>query len=92
LDPFEATRRAALRGIPSPASPAAQSVQQECLDHFVVFGERDLGYLLSAYLAHYHQERLHQAVGNVPPTAPAVPEGETGPPGVVGCLERLGGC
>ena len=42
----------------------AQSVQVECLDHFVVLGERHLEYLVSEYVEYFNQERPHQAMGN----------------------------
>lgn len=63
------------------------SIKSECLDHFVVFGEDHLRYIVKEYLAHYNGERPHQGVGNVPLTS--------SPPdtswGEVVCVERLGG-
>jgi putative transposase len=41
-----------------------QSLQQECLDHFLVFGEQHLDHLCAEYLTYYHQERPHQGKGN----------------------------
>ncbi|MCC6679130.1 MAG: transposase [Phycisphaerales bacterium] len=41
-----------------------RSVRRECLDHFVAFGERHLGYLLRQYVEHYQQERPHQGLDN----------------------------
>lgn len=70
-----------------------QSLRRECLDHFVICGEGHLRHLILEYLAHYHEERPHQGVGNVPlsevgsdapPTLPF-------PSGEVVCQERLGG-
>ena len=56
-----------------------QSLQVECLDHFLVFGEKHLDYLVREYVEHYHTERPHQGLGNLrlgerapPPGAPAV--------------------
>lgn len=43
-----------------------QTLQQECLDHFIVFGKKHLDHLVREYLIHYHTERPHQGVGNVP--------------------------
>jgi putative transposase len=40
-----------------------QSIQQECLDRFIVFGEQHLDHLCVEYLAHYHEERPHQGEG-----------------------------
>jgi putative transposase len=63
-----------------------QTIQIECLDHFVVLGEKHLNHLVGEYVTHYHEERPHQALGNAPPTiSKAVNEGE------VVCRERLGG-
>jgi putative transposase len=65
-----------------------QSVQQECLDHFLIFGEQHLDYLVREYVEHYHQERPHQSLGNVPLVGPPPPdEGQGG----VLCRTRLGG-
>lgn len=41
-----------------------QSLQVECLDHFLVFGEKHLDYLVREYVEHYHEERPHQGLGN----------------------------
>jgi putative transposase len=40
-----------------------QSIQQECLDRFVIFGAQHLDHLCAEYLAHYHDERPHQGDG-----------------------------
>jgi putative transposase len=69
-----------------------QSLKQECLDHFIVFGRRHLDYLISEYVEHYHTERPHQAKGNLPLTGAGPPRRFTGaPPGKIVCHERLGG-
>ena len=41
-----------------------QTIQQECLDHFVVFGAKHMDYLCKEFLEHYHDERPHQGLGN----------------------------
>lgn len=43
-----------------------QSIEQECLDQFVVFGEQHLDHLCAEYVAHYHEERPHQSLDNSP--------------------------
>ncbi len=43
-----------------------QSISQECLDRFVIFGERHMDSLCASYLAHYHEERPHQSLENEP--------------------------
>ena len=68
------------------------SVKSECLDHFVLFGERHLRYLLSEYMSYFHECRPHQGLDNRP-------LGKTeDPPAIlpftakkVKCRERLGG-
>jgi putative transposase len=69
-----------------------QSLQQEALDHFIVFGEKHFNYLISEYVEHYHTERPHQAMGNVPLTG-EWPELKDDPPDdvSVACRTRLGG-
>lgn len=69
-----------------------QSVKQECLDHFVICGEKHLRHLLTEYLGWYHQCRPHQGLGNKPLQVEAPPARKT--PVVVQdvcCAERLGG-
>jgi putative transposase len=65
-----------------------QSIKQECLDKFIVFGLQHVDHLAREYVSYYHEERPHQAKGNQPLVAPSctpVSEGE------VVCSERLGG-
>jgi putative transposase len=69
-----------------------QSIQQECLDHFIVCGERHFDHLVREYVEHYHTERPHQAKGNVPLTGDwPEPRGEPPPNGEIDCRTRLGG-
>jgi putative transposase len=70
-----------------------QSLRTECLDHFLVCGERHLHHLVTSPVAHYLEERPHQGVGNVP-----LPDAEQDAPrilkfptGEIKCRERLGG-
>lgn len=73
-----------------------QSIRRECLDHFFIFGEKHLRFLLKTYLDYYLRFRPHQGVGNVtlpaaqsPPAAE--PESTDTPHGEVVCQEWLGG-
>ena len=43
-----------------------QTLRVECLDHFVVCGEKHLQHLVKQFSVHYHEERPHQGRGNVP--------------------------
>jgi len=68
-----------------------QSIKQECLDHFVVFGEHHLEYLVREYERYYNSVRPHQGIRNR--TILAMPSPESGPPdsSEVECDSRLGG-
>ncbi len=75
------------------AERAGQTLQKECLDHFIVLGERHLNYLVEQFVEHYHLERPHQGKGNVPLTsspANALPDTPFRLKDVT-CRERLGG-
>jgi len=69
-----------------------QSIQQECLDHFLVFGEEHFNYLISEYVRYYHEETPHQRKRNLPLSQTAPPNDvldlyET----EIVCRTRLGG-
>jgi len=66
-----------------------QSIQQECLDHFVAFGSKHLNYLVSEYAQHYNDERMHMATGRPPRGMPRIRDGDGD--GEVVCDKRLGG-
>ena len=82
-----------------------QTLQQECLDYFVVFGEQHMNHLVSEMVAHYHEERPHQAKENDPLTLAAsepakkktkgrkasAPPPDAVPIGDIQCSQRLGG-
>ena len=67
-----------------------RSIKEECLSKLILFGDASLRRVVSEYLQHYHQERNHQGKGNVL-LFPASTPSEPGPPGAIGCRERLGG-
>ncbi|WP_439630342.1 integrase core domain-containing protein [Gemmata sp.] len=76
----------------------AQSLRQECLDHFIVPGEDTLRHVTRAFLEHYNRDWSHHGVGNdpLPQAATSEPKepGPSAPPlptGKVRCKERLGG-
>jgi putative transposase len=82
-----------------------QTLQQECLDYFIVFGEEHMDYLVSEMVTHYHEERPHQAKDNDPlvqslavdkPKKGKRKAKDTPPPDFVSisqieCRDRLGG-
>ena len=64
------------------------SIKSECLDRIVPLGERHLRRAIVEYLAHYHDERNHQGLGNGLLTGSPEPANENGR---VQRRERLGG-
>lgn len=97
-----------LNGYRSPNTNAfverfVQTIQQECLDRFVVFGEKHMDAICSEFLAQYHTERPHQGEGidnevlcrpkkrGRPKTKRGNLEDEIVPLREVRCHERLGG-
>ncbi len=61
------------------------SIKSECLGRMIFFGDGTLRRAINEYLDHYHAERAHQGIGNVPIAA------EPAGAGKVECRERLGG-
>jgi transposase InsO family protein len=68
-----------------------KTVRSECLDHFVIFGERHLRHLLREFVAHYHAERFHQALDGQLIRPPAAANNDYRSGGSVECRSRLGG-
>jgi putative transposase len=104
----EALRRRRVRVMPVPfrapntnayVERFVQSIKQECLDHFLVFGLRHLEYLCREYLAYYLTERPHQGRDNellLPPphrlrVQPVIDPPEPVRLGDIRCRSRLGG-
>jgi len=72
------------------AEKFVKTIKHECLNQFVIFGERHLRHLIKAFVEHYMTERFHQGIGgqligNVGPT------NDNGAEGSVRCRSRLGG-
>ena len=40
-----------------------QTIQVECLNHFLIFSEKHFDYLAREYVEHYHNDRPHQGLG-----------------------------
>jgi len=64
------------------------SIKSECLNKFVLLGERHLRRAVSEFVDHYHLERNHQGLDNRLLTAPASPSNNSAP---IVRRERLGG-
>ncbi|MBT8240343.1 MAG: transposase [Acidimicrobiia bacterium] len=69
------------------AERAIQTLKHECLNHFVIFGERHLNHLVSEFADFYNHCRPHSARGRLPPirNGPIQIESE------ICCDSRLGG-
>ena len=39
-----------------------RTIRSECLDEFVIFGERHLRYVVQEFVEHYQAERHHQGL------------------------------
>jgi len=75
-----------------------QSIGQECLDYFVVFGRSHMNVLCSQFREHYHFERPHQGLDNELIQQPPAKRGKRPieEPDIIRlsdihCQERLGG-
>ena len=80
-----------------------QTLRQELLDNFIVFGERHLNHLVSVFVDYYHRLRPHQGKENdlLVPVSVAKkrrrrkqrnqPEPKTNPLSEIHCEKRLGG-
>jgi len=62
------------------------TIKKECLNHFIVFGERHLRYLMSEYVAYYNTTRPHSSLGNKP-----LESRLTKDTGEIKCQSKLGG-
>jgi putative transposase len=67
-----------------------QTIQVECLDHFLVFGKKHFDYLDHEYVEHYHNERPHQGLNNQVVRGEPPPE-QFCPPNAIVCRTRLAG-
>lgn len=71
-----------------------QTLQQECLDYFMVFGERHMDYLVSEMVAQYHEERPHQGKENevlIRGSTKQTKKPVSRPIGDIKCRQRVGG-
>jgi putative transposase len=98
---FEAILRTrGIKGVKIPAqspncSPYAErfveTIQDECLNHLVFFGERHLRFVVKEFMVHYHSERFHQGLGGQLINKEAVSANDNRAGGKVVCRSRLGG-
>jgi hypothetical protein len=65
------------------------SIRRECLDHLIVFNERQLRRILREYFAYYNEVRPHQALEK---NAPVVREVEPPAKGKIISLPQVAAC
>jgi putative transposase len=68
-----------------------KTIRTECLNQFVIFGERHLRYLVNQFVDHYLIERYYQGIGSriiQPKTSPSNDNAMRDP---IECRSRLGG-
>ena len=68
-----------------------QTMQDECLNRFIVMGTRHLDHLITEFISHYNCERPHSSINFSTPTGKPPPLRLTEQPGTVRCRTRLGG-
>ncbi len=73
-----------------------QSLKQEALDHFLIFGKSHFDYIVSEYVSYYHECRPHQGLDNrLLPLPRGKPDDENDAipldPSKIKCERRLGG-
>jgi putative transposase len=68
-----------------------KTIKYECLNHFVLFGERHLRLVIKEFMDHYLTERFHQGLGGHLVRTSSLPENDNGMAGPVVCRSRLGG-
>ena len=73
------------------AERLVRTIRTECLDPFVIFGERHLRYLVKQFVEHYSTERFHQGLGGQLIRQPAGCANDNGATGTITCRSRLGG-
>jgi transposase InsO family protein len=67
------------------------SVRRACLDHFLIFQEKQLSRLLTAYTVSFNQARPHQGLGQRIPDPPARSAPPLGQPNQIIAVPVLGG-
>jgi putative transposase len=68
-----------------------ETIKYECLNHFVLFGERHLRRVIQEFMAHYQRERFHQGLGGQLVVRPLSSTIEEHARGKVARRSRLGG-
>jgi putative transposase len=67
------------------------TIRAECLNHFIVLGEKHLNFLVSEFVRHYQFQRPHQGIGNVRLVESPAPPEDTPMRSQIRCQRSLGG-
>ena len=88
IDDFELVNSTQDRLGPINGHRWVQTVKRECLSKLILLGEQHLRRALSEFVAHYHEQRPHQGIGDrlIVPSNDEPPDGDK-----VVVDERLGG-
>ncbi|MFC1642439.1 integrase core domain-containing protein, partial [Myxococcota bacterium] len=96
----ELLKKSGLKSVRIPASspncnPFAErfvkTVRAECLDHFVILGERHLRVPVREFVTHYNAERFHQGLGGRLVRPAVTASNDNSATDVIRCRSRLGG-
>jgi hypothetical protein len=68
-----------------------RAIRTECLDPFVIFGERHRRYLVGSFVDHHLTGRYHQGLGGQLIRPPTPASNDNGSTGAIQCPSRLGG-
>jgi putative transposase len=68
-----------------------KTMKYECLNHFIIFGERHLRRLIKEFVEHYMSEGFHQGLGGQVIRKQVGPTSDNGAAGKVVRRSRLGG-
>ena len=68
-----------------------RSIRNECLNHFVILGERHLRHLVREYVVYYNAERFHQGLGGRLIEEREEPGNDNGVSDAIQRRKRLGG-
>lgn len=68
-----------------------KTIRTECLDQFVIFGERHLRHLVGTFVDHYSTGRFHQGLGGQLIRPPPLASNDNDTDGAIQCRSRLGG-
>jgi hypothetical protein len=65
-----------------------KTLRTECLNHFVIFGERHLRHLVKEFMTHYLRERYHQGIDSQIIWPKALPSNDNATSGAIGRVSR----